>query len=153
MMATLGRRPLAPRSLHVYPPTTLKATRTASGSAKRARSPDLVGDNIAIQATPPKRCKATQPSPSQVLNAPREPKEREARKAEREAQKAEFREKYTRAFPGWVFHFDLDVLDPESAVTRRTLENQVSLLGAVRFVVSLQDTTLCSHTWFREAYR
>jgi regulatory subunit for Cdc7p protein kinase len=63
-------------------------------------------------------------------------KQREQRKAEREAQKTEFRVKYTRAFPSFVFHFDLDTLDPESAATRRNLESKVLSLGAVCFFVA-----------------
>jgi regulatory subunit for Cdc7p protein kinase len=143
-MATLSRRPLAPRPLHLHIPAVLpqlKTTRTSSVSVKRARSPDI-GDNNAIQATPPKRVKPAQPSPVQVANLAHDTKDREARKVEREAQKAEFRLKYTRAFPTWVFHFDLDVLDPESAAVRKTLENKVSLLGAVCFAVVIWNEVL-----------
>lgn len=40
----------------------------------------------------------------------RENKER--RHAEREQQRAEFKEKYTRAFPTFTFYFDVEHIDP-----------------------------------------
>jgi regulatory subunit for Cdc7p protein kinase len=135
-MATLSRRPLAPRTLHLQIPAVIPQLKagTFSGPNKRARSPEIAEDS-APQATPPKRARGTHPSPAPPHQPACEAKDRERRRAEREAQKAEFRIKYTRAFPGWVFYFDLDILDPESAASRRTLESKVSSLGAVRFVV------------------
>ena len=59
---------------------------------------------------------------------------------EREAQKEEFRIKYTRAFPSWVFYFDLDLLDPDSGSVREYLEAKVCQLGGVRFITSLIGT-------------
>jgi len=54
---------------------------------------------------------------------------------ERELQKADFRVKYTRAFPGWVFYFDLDLLDPESAALRSSLAARVTHLKAVWLIL------------------
>jgi hypothetical protein len=81
-----------------------------------------------------KRAKGGPPSPGTLAAREEERKERERRKTEREAQKEEFRIKYTRAFPSWVFYFDLDLLDPDSASAREYLEAKVSQLGGVRYV-------------------
>jgi regulatory subunit for Cdc7p protein kinase len=133
-MAVPNRRALTTRSLrpHAFPGISpQKVMRVASGSTKRPRSPDQLGEH---QATP-KRVKAV-PSPSCQLNRDEDRKGREQRRAEREAQKTEFRVKYTRAFPTWVFYFDLDIIVPENAATRRSLETKVSSLGAVRLIAS-----------------
>lgn len=133
-----NRRVLAPRVQRNTLPidaSTPKATRVVPTSTKRPRSPDLLGEMHTHQTTP-KRVKATPPSPSRTMKRDDDRKQREQRKVEREAQKTEFRVKYTRAFPSFVFHFDLDTLDPESAATRRNLESKVSSLGAVCFFVA-----------------
>jgi hypothetical protein len=131
-----NRRVLAPRPLRNpfhADNSPLKATRVVSTSTKRPRSPELPGE-LHVNQTSPKRAKAAQPSPSRITRREEDRKNREQRKTEREAQKAEFRVKYTRAFPSFVFHFDLDTLDPESAATRRNLEAKVISLGAVCFM-------------------
>ena len=84
--------------------------RPPSGT-KRARSPD--GQDAQHSA---KRVKDAQVSP-----------EKDARRAQREAQKEEFRVKYTKAFPGFNFYFDLDDQDP---ALRTRLEGGVAQLGA-----------------------
>lgn len=102
-----------------------------SSSVKRARSPDP-GDTQIV-----KRAKAlvdTRPTSSLREEARRkdvkEPREeRERKRGEREE---EFRIKYTRAFPNWVFYFDLDTDDAETAATRKELERMVSHMNAVR---------------------
>ncbi|EKM54344.1 uncharacterized protein PHACADRAFT_258137 [Phanerochaete carnosa HHB-10118-sp] len=48
----------------------------------------------------------------------------------RAAREAEFRIKYTRAFPNWTFHFDLDAHQPELAALKNKLERRVVQLGA-----------------------
>ncbi|KAF8972962.1 Dfp1/Him1, central region-domain-containing protein [Flammula alnicola] len=104
-MATLfpPRRALGNRSLQN--PSNLtpsKQTRTVSGS-KRARSPDH-GDT---QVSPTlKRVRATAPPISRELQ-----KDKERKQAEREQKEAEFRRKYTNAFPGWIFYLDSETLD------------------------------------------
>ena len=129
-MSTIGRRPpLAPRALSVQiPPVVSPLKKSVSGTSKRARSPDPLGD------TNPKRAKGGLPSPG-ILAAREERKEKERRKMEREAQKEEFRIKYTRAFPSWVFYFDLDLLDPDSVSAREYLDAKVSQLGGVGYVL------------------
>lgn len=129
-MAAINRRPpLVPRALSLQIPAVLSPLkRSVSGAPKRARSPDTTGDGHS------KRAKGGPPSPGTLAAREEERKERERRKTEREAQKEEFRIKYTRAFPSWVFYFDLDLLDPDSASAREYLEAKVSQLGGVRYV-------------------
>jgi regulatory subunit for Cdc7p protein kinase len=127
-MATINRRPLAPRALSLQIPLVVSPLkRTVSGASKRARSPDPAGDMNSKRAKGP-------PSPGTLAAREDERKEKERRKTEREAQKEEFRIKYTRAFPSWVFYFDLDLLDPDSASAREYLEAKVCQLGGVCYV-------------------
>ncbi|KAG5646309.1 hypothetical protein DXG03_003906 [Asterophora parasitica] len=104
-MATLNRRPLANRSLqHPHPSTVspLKHLRTASGS-KRPRSPEPSADPSLSHPTVKRVKAAVDPS---LASKARDAKARERKHVEREQQKAEFKEKYTRAFPGFTFYFD-----------------------------------------------
>lgn len=90
------RRPLSSRFLQgPSQPSPPKQVRAVSGS-KRPRSPDH-GD-----APHTKRVRAiTQDSAtSRNIN-------KERKNAEREA---EFKQKYTRAFPGWIFYLDSETL-------------------------------------------
>jgi regulatory subunit for Cdc7p protein kinase len=132
-MSTVTRRPLTSRPIQtpiaISPFKT--SARVVSSTAKRARSPEPAGDAGIIQTTV-KRARAIPPSPINHVAREEDRKEKDRRKAERDAQKAEFRLKYTRAFPTWVFYFDLDALDPESTSNRDTLEAQVVQLGGVR---------------------
>lgn len=124
-MTTIHRRPLQPRAISLQIPSVLSPLkRTGSGAYKRARSPDPSVE------TNSKRVKGPV-SPGTLLARDEERKERERRKLERDAQKEEFRVKYTRAFPSWVFYFDLDTLDPDSASAREYLEARVCQLGGV----------------------
>lgn len=123
-MAAVNRRPpLVPRPLSLQIPSVLSPLKRSI--SKRPRSPDTAGDVHS------KRAKSGPPSPGALAAREEERKERERRKTEREAQKEEFRIKYTRAFPSWVFYFDLDLLDPDSASAREYLEAKVSQLGGV----------------------
>ena len=104
-MAAANRRPLASRALSLQIPNVISPLkRSLSGPFKRARSPDTTVESAS------KRAKAIPPSHTARDD---ERKEKERKRTEREAQKEEFRIKYTRAFPSWVFYFDLDLLDPE----------------------------------------
>lgn len=130
MTSTSRRPPLVPRALSLQIPSIISPLkRTVSGASKRARSPDGAGDLTS------KRAKGGPLSPNTLAIREEERKERERRKMEREAQKEEFRVKYTRAFPTWVFYFDLDLLDPDSASAREYLEGKVTQLGGVRRVL------------------
>ncbi|KAF9458449.1 Dfp1/Him1, central region-domain-containing protein [Collybia nuda] len=96
-MATLNRRPFSNRPTQTCSP--LKPTRTVPGS-KRAHSPDPFDINANSAST--KRLKSIAPA----LSVGNRDSTRERKHLEREQQKAEFREKYTRAFPGFIFCFD-----------------------------------------------
>jgi hypothetical protein len=126
-MATINRRPpLAPRALSLQIPSVVSPLRrSVSVASKRPRSPDPPGE------TTSKRAKNGLPSLGILAAHEDERKEKERKKTEREAQKEEFRIKYTRAFPSWVFYFDLDLVDPDSASAREYLEAKVSQLGGV----------------------
>lgn len=102
-----------------------------SSSAKRARSPDPGESYIAKRSkalidTSRSTISVREEVKRRELKEPRE--ERERKRAEREE---EFRIKYTRAFPNWVFYFDLDTDDVETAATRKELERMVSHMNAV----------------------
>ena len=58
-------------------------------------------------------------------------REKEKRRADREQ---EFRVKYTRAFPSFVFYFDIDPLNSELHALRASLEKRVTYMGAVCFL-------------------
>lgn len=56
-------------------------------------------------------------------------KEKEKRRSDREE---EFKVKYTRAFPDWIFYFDIDPVTPELQALRLDLEKRVAHMGSVR---------------------
>jgi len=123
-MTTINHRPpLAPRALSLQIPSIISPLKRSV--SKRARSPDPALETIS------KRAKNGPPSPGTLADREDERRERERRKTEREAQKEEFRIKYTRAFPTWVFYFDLDLLDPDSPSAKEYLQAKVSQLGGV----------------------
>ena len=112
MAAVVVRRPLAPRAQqgqvpNIVSPATAKV-HNSSYAPKRARSPDTRH----IQATAGEAQVAKRARCTTVMTAAttkmreQEAREKERRRAEREAQKEEFRIKYTKAFPSWVFYFD-----------------------------------------------
>ncbi|KAG5653616.1 hypothetical protein H0H81_011842 [Sphagnurus paluster] len=107
-MATLNRRPLTNRS-HQSTLSPVKPQRTAS--TKRPRSPEPPVDPL-VSRPSFKRVKATDPSPAPKT---KEKQSKDARKLlEREQQKAEFKEKYTRAFPNFIFYFDELNIPPDA---------------------------------------
>jgi hypothetical protein len=131
VMPTTSRRPLSTRTLPLQVPSTMSPSkpaglRSASMLIKRPRSPDPTGEFTEHQAT----VKRVRAAPAEATDG-EDHRDRERRRVERELQKADFRVKYTRAFPGWVFYFDLDLLDPESAALRSSLAARVMHLKAV----------------------
>ena len=148
-MATLIRNPLSTRPLTNQistPASSLHLMARKSSSTKRARSPEAGDSNSA------KRSRAAgdtlRPTTSVRDEVKRrdgkEPREeRERRRAEREE---EFRIKYTRAFPNWVFYFDLDIGDTETATTRKELERMVSHMNAVRAHINITMVHTSSST-------
>lgn len=130
-MPTTSRRPLSTRTPQLQVPPTMSPSKPgiclASQLAKRPRSPDTTAELTDHQAT----VKRVRAAPVEATHG-EDHRDRERRRMERELQKADFRVKYTRAFPGWVFYFDLDLLDPESAALRSSLAARVVHLKAVR---------------------
>jgi len=113
------RRPLSTRTL---PNSPSKATRIVSGS-KRARSPEhgeAQGQRVL------KRARVLAPPP--VIVPTRDLRKERERKTEREQQEAEFREKYTRAFPTWKFYFDTE---KPLSISESSLKSRVLSLGSV----------------------
>lgn len=137
-MATLARNPLAtvkPLANHFSATVSpLHMTnRRPSPSTKRPHSPEPA--DSAAQGT--KRVRAAQDSARTPRDEPRRrdgrdtrPDAKEERDRIRAAREAEFRIKYTRAFPNWTFHFDLDAHQPELAALKNKLERRVAQLGA-----------------------
>ncbi|KAI0371142.1 hypothetical protein BV20DRAFT_965816 [Pilatotrama ljubarskyi] len=137
MATALIRNPLATRpqphntGMSISPcRTTLKK---ASAAIKRPHSPEPAPE---LTDHSSKRAKtAPQPvveqSPTPAVSRADAKKERERRREkERIAREEEFRIKYTRAFPNWVFYFDIDTGNPEIATTRAHLEKRVTYMGA-----------------------
>ncbi|KAG6862283.1 hypothetical protein C0995_015980 [Termitomyces sp. Mi166 len=130
-MATLNRRPLTNRHAHQLPtiaPST-KPQRTVSGN-KRPRSPEPLADSSVISQSS-KRVKAIDPPPLARDKA------RERKYMEREQQKAEFKEKYTRAFPSFTFYFDELNITPEE---QDFFEESIEKLGGK--IVKFLDKTV-----------
>lgn len=126
MATALNRRPLGTRQhLQQVIGNSPQKSRTPSASVKRPRSPEPASQTNA------KRVKATLAEPVATTLPDEERKDKEQRRQAREAAKNEFRVKYTRAFPSWVFYFDLDQLDPDTAALRNSLASRVTQLGAV----------------------
>ncbi|OJA14498.1 hypothetical protein AZE42_04452 [Rhizopogon vesiculosus] len=127
-MPTTSRRPLSTRTLPLQVPPSMSPSKPITRSSqlvKRPRSPDLTGDLTEHQSI----VKRVRAAPAEATHG-EDHRDRDRRRVERELQKADFRVKYTRAFPGWVFYFDLDLLDPESASLRSSLAARVLHLKA-----------------------
>ncbi|KAI0042919.1 hypothetical protein FA95DRAFT_1563824 [Auriscalpium vulgare] len=108
MAAVASRRPLNHRRpLHqphpAISPVAQMAARSGSSGTKRTRSPEPL---LELQSLNSKRPRATA-SPS-ITPAPQDDT-KERRRVEREAQREDFKVKYTRAFPGFVFHLHWDI--------------------------------------------
>ncbi|KAI6046191.1 Dfp1/Him1, central region-domain-containing protein [Pisolithus marmoratus] len=130
-MASHARRPLSARQQELasgHSPQKLPGRPLPP--VKRARSPETSVDTVLTQANP-KRVKAINAdSPTLATPNNKERRDKEQRKLLREATKNEFRVKYTRAFPSFVFYFDLDQLDSQSSAFRSSLAARVTFLGA-----------------------
>ncbi|KAK0225774.1 Dfp1/Him1, central region-domain-containing protein [Armillaria fumosa] len=116
MSTTIGSRaPLANRATSKL---GQKWARSVSG-IKRPRSPE--GDT----AVEFKRQRAAGPD----ISAPKY-KEKERKHTERAQKDKEFRDKYSRAFPTFIFHFDLSHLEPDTGL-RKSLEARIVQLGGI----------------------
>lgn len=74
-----------------------------------------------------------QESPTPLAASRAEAKKERERKKEKErlAREEEFKVKYTRAFPNWVFHFDFDACNSDHTALRSQLEKRLTNLNAV----------------------
>lgn len=119
-----SRRALSNRSLQ--PPSLLSlkpSIRTSSASFKRPRSPDRE-DALYVQQTKRIRGATTQVAVSTQKEAKKE------KQAERDASKQEFKEKYTKAFPKWIFHFDIENINLKTSMIN-ILKSRVQQLDGV----------------------
>lgn len=113
------RRPLSSRFLQgPSQPSPTKQVRTVSGS-KRPRSPDH-GDASTHPNTKRVRAITQDSAASRNIN-------KERKHAEREA---EFKQKYTRAFPGWIFYLDSETLAKN---VEHTFRAKILHLGGVSY--------------------
>jgi regulatory subunit for Cdc7p protein kinase len=140
-MATVMRRqPLTSRTLSLTTPAIVSPlktfVRTVSGSTKRPRSPE---PDINASTNTVKRAKAAAPRSPAIGGDERKAKEQ--KRAERELQRAEFKAKYTKAFPSWSFYFDLDHLDGDDSA-RELLESKISHLGGVCELLHIREPTI-----------
>lgn len=139
-MTTLARNPLAsakPLANHFSATVTPWHTtsRRQSSSTKRAHSPEPTeghGQSIKRVRAAPDSVRATPQEQKRRDGKDARPETKEERDRQRALRESEFRDKYTRAFPGWTFYFDLDAHQPELAALRSKLERRVTQLGAVR---------------------
>lgn len=138
-MATLAttRDPLAtvkPLANHVSATVApwQTASRKLSSASKRAHSPEPGDSNSTkrARAAPDSSRPARDDTRKKDVKETREAKdEKDRRRAEREE---EFRYKYTRAFPSWIFCFQFDADTPELAALKHKMQRRVEQLGAVR---------------------
>ncbi|TCD62599.1 hypothetical protein EIP91_006645 [Steccherinum ochraceum] len=132
-MTTLLRSPLTVRSpsLHLTPAYSPAVHKTSS--IKRAHSPEPRED---VYSHPSKRAK-----PATAAAAASTSKEEPSRKSKSEsrlAKEAEFRDKYTRAFPKWKFYFDIDDVN---AAKRDDLKSRILEMGATVEIFFSQNVT------------
>ncbi|CDO76723.1 hypothetical protein BN946_scf184796.g17 [Trametes cinnabarina] len=128
MATAFTRNPLATRPQLHDTGMSLSPCRTTLkkvSALKRPLSPEPAVD-LTDHST--KRAKTTpqavvDESPTPALTRADAKKERERR---REKEREEFKIKYSRAFPNWVFYFDLDPAHPD----RAQLEKRVAYMGA-----------------------
>jgi len=98
---------------------------------KRARSPDpLVLDASSASTTKRARSSASSAQITATTGTINRDDRKERRQQDRLMKEAEFRAKYTRAFPTFVFFLDAESLDA-SGVTRKSLELKINQLSGV----------------------
>lgn len=118
MATAIVRNPLATKahSQHASAPGMAWHTTRKHNPTKRAHSPEPHAD---AHGSSSKRVKAA----PEVAAASAQ--ERKARRVEREQ---EFRDKYTKAFPNWVFYFDMESV---GSGVKDVLGKRVAQMGAV----------------------
>ena len=138
--APLPRNPLATRPQQHNTGMSISPCRTilkkSSVALKRPLSPepaDTPTDHSSKRVKTTPSAPVVQESPTPAAAARMEAKKEKERKREKERlqREEEFKVKYSRAFPSWVFYFDLDSGNPETASIRNHLEKRVGFMGAV----------------------
>ena len=148
MAAVVIRRPLATRVQqgqipNVVPTLSTKAHGSTSAS-KRARSPDMRPPQApAGEAQASKRVKCS--TGMTTISREHDARERERKRALKEAAKEDFRAKYTKAFPSWVFYFDTNESEAEE------LAGRVKQLNAVCVNTSAKTHVVDVLVHFRSA--
>ncbi|KAI0769319.1 Dfp1/Him1, central region-domain-containing protein [Trametes elegans] len=136
MATALLRNPLATRPQPHSTGMSISPCRTTlrkSAAIKRPLSPEPAAEPTDHSSKRAKTSSQTvvQPSPTPAVSRAELKKEKERRREkERMAREEEFKIKYSRAFPNWVFYFDLDTGNPEIATKRDHLEKRVAYMGA-----------------------
>ena len=122
-MTTITHAPLVSRTPSL---TLLDSPVKLRPTTKRARSP-VPADQGQAQEHVIKRHKlsATVGVPTALVS------EKERRKAEKLEKEAVWRAKYLEHFPRWIFFFDPDGFDQDTATMRKKLIRSVQSLGAV----------------------
>lgn len=132
IMAAVNRRPaLAARTAGLQLPPFLDGKERATGrsvSAKRTRSPERAGDQSARNGNP----KRARSSTTTVTRPAADALGKRRKSASQTVKDEKFSAAYGKAFPNFVFYFDIDSADAESAALRKILESRVCQLGAVR---------------------
>lgn len=130
-MTSVNRRPLTTRPSQSLAAVLSPVCHLKSQLPKRPRSPDSAAHNLGSLI---KRHKPTTTTALQNLTKkdrkPEQPKQKDLQRAEREQQRLEFKEKYCRAFPNWIFHFDSESLESEQQL--ESFQLRIRQLGAVR---------------------
>ncbi|KAF7321407.1 DBF4-type domain-containing protein [Mycena kentingensis (nom. inval.)] len=96
-------------------PPSMASLRRTHPPQKRARSPDHTHD------IPPQKRQKAPPKDGD--------KDKARRHAEREQQRLEFKDKYTRAFPGWKFFIDIDNIHPDNVSNVKHAQAKIRQLG------------------------
>lgn len=138
--APLPRNPLATRPQQHNTGMSISPCRTAlkktSAAIKRPLSPEpaeTLTDHSSkrVKTTPSAPMVQESPTPAAAARMEARKDKERRREKERVQREEEFRIKYSRAFPNWVFYFDLDSGNPETALIRNHLEKRVGFMGAV----------------------
>ena len=119
-MAAVFRPPLAPRTAAQTQSTIAvhAAVKTYPSILKRPRSPEPHSLSATQDIVQVKRHRTQSATTKENVD-------KQQRRAEREAREDEFRAKYTKAFPSWVFYFDTTDTERDALAPRILLLNGV----------------------------
>ncbi|KAF9451256.1 hypothetical protein P691DRAFT_699608 [Macrolepiota fuliginosa MF-IS2] len=141
-MTSVNRRPLATRPPQSLVPSPSPARHLKSTQLpKRPRSPDPTTHNLGslIKRHKPIATSTNAPSLVKRERKPENSKLKEQQRAEREQQRLEFKEKYCRAFPHWIFHLDTESM--ESGHQLELFQSRIQHLGGKLELFFSRETT------------